>query len=111
MNKQKNALFKGSKETAQRLAKEAIQSGYRIEEERTLPIYIVISSNDKNDDIFIIHPAYPIVPFQNSQYTGKNTQSDKSEPPVDKPVRPIKGKDKNMSSNNDGTGDKKPDIT
>jgi hypothetical protein len=89
MNIRKNRLFKSSGQTAQRLAKEAFKNGHRIEEERMFPIYVVVSRHDKNDDIIIIHPAYPVMPFQNSHNNQNKPPSDKSSRPVDKPIRPI----------------------
>ncbi len=70
MNKLKKLLLKDSKETAQRLAKKAIKSGRLLEEEGTFPIYMVVSSHDKNDDIMILHPRYSFEPFKNAEHNS-----------------------------------------
>ncbi|HTA26627.1 MAG TPA: hypothetical protein VK809_02480 [Bacteroidia bacterium] len=76
MNTEKGKLFKKSKRTAQNLAKRAIKSEPNIEE-GTFPIYMVVSSHDKNDDIMFIHPIYPVEFFQDFRENG-NSRNDKS---------------------------------
>ena len=56
MSKLKKTMLTSSKETATGLAKKAIKNGNLIEDEGSFPIYVVVSSHDKNDDILIIHP-------------------------------------------------------
>jgi hypothetical protein len=104
MNKQRNALFKRSKETAQRLAKEAIKDGSRIEEEGSFPIYMVVLSHDKNDDILIIHSNYSFEPFKNTEdeNPGSNdagTPENIKKLPGDKPMRNLEGNKMNKPGN------------
>jgi hypothetical protein len=92
MNKHRNALFKSSKETSRRLAKEAVKNGSIIEEEGTFPIYMVVLSHDKNDDILIIHPTYSFEPFQNgvnnfSELNVDENPTNVKKIPGDKPLR------------------------
>jgi len=102
MNIQRNALLKKSKATSQCLAKEAYKSGNSIEAEGTFPIYMVVLSNVKNDDILIIHAAYSLEPFQSSlnNHSELNAQenfADVKKLPGDQPLRVIVDKDPNRS--------------
>jgi hypothetical protein len=89
MSTEKNRLVESSMQTEQSPVKETIKSGQRVEQKKTLPIYEVVSSHDRNDDIMIIHLAYPVTSSQNLYNNYNAMQCDKSSLPVDKPIRPI----------------------